>query len=110
MTNTKIKTGDAIMKRAAEQLIAEGYIVEKAKKIRWMQQDFFGCWDLMAIKKGCLRFIQVSAKKLSNRGVEYQAKLNDFPVICHHVHKEFWYWEKMTPDPKDHRGEFRIKI
>jgi hypothetical protein len=81
------------MKKAALDLVGMGYIIEKAKKVRWAQQDFFGCWDIIAIhvKDKHIRWVQVSAKPLYDRGVEYKKKLSDFPNVGT---KEYWWYNK----------------
>jgi hypothetical protein len=91
MSRKNLNRGDYLMKKAADQLVTEGYMVEKAKKIRWAQQDFFGLWDIIAIKQSEIRFIQVSAKPLYDRGVEYKKKLSDFPNVGT---KEYWWYNK----------------
>lgn len=104
MTRTALNRGDYLMAKAAKELEQLGYKVEKAKKIRWQQQDFFGCWDIIAVflndaenKTGeflkPLRFIQVSSKPLYDRGREYNSKLKNFP--SHQIwSKEYWWWNK----------------
>jgi hypothetical protein len=93
MSRTALNRGDYLMAKAAKELEAMGYIVEKAKKVRWAQQDFFGCWDIMAIlpADNSIRWVQVSAKPLYDRGVEYKKKLDQFPAIGN---KEYWWWSK----------------
>jgi len=79
------------MKLAADELVADGWLVEKAKKIRWQQQDFFGCWDILAVKHDKIRFIQVSASPLYDRGIAYKKKLIDFPRVGD---KEYWWYDR----------------
>lgn len=92
-----INRGDYLMNKAAEALKEQGYFVEKAKKVRWQQQDFWGCWDIIAIREGSIKFIQVSAKPPYDRGTEYKLKLVSFPTICPHAKKEYWWWNKTGP-------------
>jgi hypothetical protein len=86
-----------------DRMVAEGYITDFAKKVRWMRQDFFGCWDIIAIEplKKQIRFIQVSANPWTKRELLYRAKLNAFPELPNCT-REYW--------TKDQRGEWIIKF
>lgn len=89
MTRTNLNRGDYLMRKCADQLVAEGYLVEKAKKVRWSQQDFFGLWDIIAVKQGEIRFVQVSAKADYDKGKDWRARAAAFP----HPNKEYWWMD-----------------
>lgn len=82
-------------KIAYEQLVKEGCLVEKPRRSKWIPQDFFYCWDFMAIDsaKRIIRFIQVSSKYLSQRSPEDQKRMRDFPKF-ENFSKEYWHWNK----------------
>jgi hypothetical protein len=102
MTRTALNRGDYLMNKAADDLKKMGYIIEKAKKVRWQSQDFFNCWDIMAVyhkevtilpmpyKLTPIRFVQVSSKPLYDRGTEYKNKLKAFPSSSFWS-KEYWW-------------------
>jgi len=66
-------------KIAYEQLKEEGYWVEKPRKSKWQPQDFFYCWDFIAINQNHIRFIQVSSKYFSQRSRADQERMLAFP-------------------------------
>ena len=98
MSRKKLNLGDKLMFDVRDQLKEMGYLVEYAKKVRFQRQDFFGCWDLIAMNPvlGNIRFIQVSANTWTKRELAYRQKLLDFPLINDHCTKEYWYWNKTT--------------
>ena len=75
------------MNLCAAELVADGWMIEKAKKIRWAQQDFFALWDIIAIKNGVIRFIKVSAKPDYDKGKDWRKRASEFP----HPSKEYWW-------------------
>lgn len=83
----KAGKGSRNEKRCENDLIKEGYAVEKVKRVKWNKQDFFSLWDVLAINGKQLRCIQVK----SNRGVskEWRKRAEDFkcPLFCS---KEIW--------------------
>ena len=94
MSRKNLNRGDYLMNKCAAQLIAEGWMVEKAKKVMWGTQDFFGLWDIIAVHKGTgvVKFIQVSAKPDYDRGREWRQAAKDFPVTeFSNTAKEFWW-------------------
>lgn len=90
MTRTALNRGDYLMNKAAFQLEMEGWLVEKAKKVRWSPQDFFGLWDIVAVKNGEVKFVQVSAKADYDKGKAWRQAAKDFP----HKNKEYWWGQK----------------
>jgi len=89
MTKASKAKGGMAEKLAVKKLEDEGYICEKPIRSKWQREDFFGCWDIIAIKDQSIRFVQVSTKPLYDRGVEFKQRLADFPVGTHWT-KEFW--------------------
>ena len=87
---SNISKGDNAVLRAQRELEYRGYMVEKVKKVRWSPQDFWGCWDLIAIKSTHIRFIQVSKSPMYDRPVVYKRKVKAFPIIPN-TSKEYWY-------------------
>jgi hypothetical protein len=88
MSKSRQKKADIAQKLAAELLRKQGYLVETPIRTKWHREDFFSAWDIIAVKKNKLRFIQVSTLPLYDRGVAYKKKLKDFPVG--NWTKEYW--------------------
>lgn len=80
---------------AYNQLKSAGYLVEKPRRSQWQPQDFFYCWDFIAINKTEIRFIQVSSKYLSQRSRDDQDRMRSFPKPPN-TKKEYWRWNKKT--------------
>jgi hypothetical protein len=80
-------------KIAYEQLKTAGYLVERPRVSKWQPQDFFYCWDFIAIDKSEIRFIQVSSKYFSQRARDDQERMLAFPHL-HCTSKEYWRWDK----------------
>ena len=91
MTST-IKKGDAAVKAAILILAGENYLVEQIHKSRFQPQDFFGLWDLIAVKPGKTRFIQVSTKYYGQRTAEFKHFAEAFPKSDSQT-KEFWRYK-----------------
>ena len=64
MVNTRAK-GWRIADKVTKQLAAEGWLVDKVEKTGKFvtQKDLFGLFDLLAIKKHVVKFIQVTCNK-----------------------------------------------
>lgn len=90
MTKTATQKGNDSEKKAQDELEAKGYRVEKVKRTKWQRQDFFGCWDLIAVNGDKVRFIQISRKPLYDRGRAYKRMLKEFPCPTN-CSKEYWY-------------------
>jgi len=80
-------------KKAYEQLKSEGYLVEKPRRTKWQPQDFFYCWDFIAVNDQHIRFIQVSSKYRSQRTREDQDRMLKFPKPAS-VRTEYWRWNR----------------
>ena len=93
--NTRTK-GNRYELRARKELEADGYAVIRAPPAtKWNREvDFFGLFDLIAVKKGEKRFIQVKANQLPGSKKHeleefYETYLNDTDTV------EWWcYWER----------------
>lgn len=94
--------GDYYERKAQAQLEAEGYEVERAHaKVVWIpdgkggrrpisqHHDFFGKFDLIAVKKDEVRFIQVKFLDEDSNLKEARANILDFQHKC-----EMWLYEK----------------
>lgn len=79
-------------KLAKQILVDHGYMVESVIKTQWHRNDFFNLWDLIAVKPGSLRFIQISTVYLS-QGSHAKKGYREFPNVCSHVQCEFWRWD-----------------
>lgn len=103
MSRRKLNKGDAYMFEVRDRMEAEGYITDFAKKVRFMRQDFFGCWDIIALdpKHDKIRFIQVSANPWTKRELVYRAKFDSFPYFTFAT-REYW--------TKDKEGKWVIKF
>jgi hypothetical protein len=76
---------------AYHQLKQAGYLVEKPRRSKWQPQDFFYCWDFIAINEKEIRFIQVSSKYFSQRSRADQERMQSFPKPPN-TRKEYWRW------------------
>lgn len=76
-----------------KQLRSDGYLVEKPRRNQWQPQDFFYCWDFIAINNKHIRFIQVSSKYFSQRSRADQQLMREFPRPPH-TKKEYWRWNQ----------------
>jgi len=89
MTKAARAKGGLAEKQAAKELREQGYLVETPIRSRWGREDFWSCWDAIAIKHNEIRFIQISTKPLYDRGIAAKKKYADFPKgKC--WTKEFW--------------------
>lgn len=89
---TKNQTGNDIEKEAYDRLVAQHYWVEKTRKAKFQPQDFFYCWDFIAVSQKHIRFIQVSAKPFSQRSKASKERMLAFPKPQGTI-KEYWYWD-----------------
>ena len=96
MVNSRAK-GHNTERRAKKELESIGWLVDKARgSMRWSKNnDFFNMWDLIAIRGGILRFIQVKTNnkpkldKFINWRNKWVGAYSDC-IIC-----EIWiYYEK----------------
>lgn len=62
MINKRAK-GRAIELKAKKILQADGYLVEKKNASRFQSDDFWGIYDLVAVKERTVRFIQIKSNK-----------------------------------------------
>ena len=76
---------------AYHQLKQGGYLVEKPRRNRFQPQDFFYCWDFIAINKKEIRFIQVSSIYLSQRSRADQQLMKEFQTPPN-TKKEYGRW------------------
>ena len=82
-------------KLAYQILLQDGYLVEKPRRTKWLPQDFFYCWDFIAVNNEHIRFIQVSTQYFSSRPKEYQERLKNFPKPPNTT-KEYWRYDKKS--------------
>jgi len=91
----RTQKGKIIEQKAHALLAQEGYWIEKARRAKFQQQDLFGCWDLMAVGKKEIRFIQVSSERFSSRSRADQERMLAFPKPVNTT-KEYWRWNEKT--------------
>ena len=92
----RTQKGKLIEQKAQEIIAQEGYWIEKARRAKFQPQDLFGCWDLLAVGKKEIRFIQVSTERFSSRSRSDQERMLAFPKPPGAT-KEYWRWnEKIT--------------
>jgi len=89
----RTQKGKLIERKAQEIIALEGYWMEKARRAKFQQQDLFGCWDLMAVGKKEIRFIQVSSERFSSRSRSDKERMFAFPCPPH-ASKEYWRWNE----------------
>lgn len=87
------KIGRAVEKIAYEKLIAQRYWVEKPRVAKFQPQDFFYCWDFIAVSQKHIRFIQVSTKQFSQRPRADKERMLAFPKPPSAI-KEYWRWDE----------------
>ena len=92
--NTRAK-GKLLEKRARLILESEGWLVETANpklmfigpgKVLSKSHDFFGRWDIIAVRPSVVKFIQVSTWEEKSGKIKQVA---DFPMVGQ---QEIWLW------------------
>ena len=86
------KTGKTVEKTAYERLLAQKYWIEKPRRAKFQPQDFFYCWDFIAVNSKHIRFIQVSTKSFSERSRADKERMLAFPKPPGAI-KEYWRWD-----------------
>lgn len=89
----RTQKGKRIEKKAQDILDGQKYWVEKARRQRYHAQDLFGCWDLIAVSRKHIRFIQVSSEPFGSRSRADKERMLAFPRPPH-IRKEYWRWDK----------------
>lgn len=81
-----------ITKRAIEKLQDDGYVVWKPNKVKFMQNDIFGVFDLVAVRKGAAPvFIQLTTySNASKRCRKIMKFFTDNNVAI--MHSYVWAW------------------
>ena len=81
-----------IRKKAIELLNKSNWVCWFPKKIKFQETDIFGCYDILAVKKNKLRFIQITT--LSNLSAR-RKKIEKF-LISNEVNilSEVWAYDK----------------
>lgn len=92
--NSKAK-GNRNEKKARNILEAEGYICEKQNYTRHGNKDLFNLWDLVAVKGGKTRWVQVKTNRLPSPA--YRQLLKDFQGCGT---KELWVFYDGNPLPR----------
>lgn len=76
-------------KRCENDLIKEGYAVEKVKRVKFGRRDFFGLFDCIAINGERVRLIQVKSNRRADRKTRQAISAFRCPSQCF---KETWTW------------------
>jgi hypothetical protein len=98
----RTQKGKLFEKKAQDILEKQKYWIEKARHIRFHAQDLFGCWDLMAVSRKKIRFIQVSSEPFGSRSRADKERMLAFPKPPG-SQKEYWRWNQK-------KNEFEIAI
>lgn len=88
----KTNKGRRIELLARKELEADGWLVEKKNNTKWQSPDFWGVFDLIAIKENNVKFIQVK----SNIGDFYKGRKKTKAWIKENNFKiptEVWLYE-----------------
>jgi Holliday junction resolvase-like predicted endonuclease len=93
-SRSKGKRNEARARKILEDL---GYEVEVMNYSRFGHQDFFNLWDLIAVKGGQTRWVQVKTNGLNSAGPAYRKLLTDFPGAGT---KELWIFYDRKPQPR----------
>lgn len=89
----RIRKGKLIEKKAQDALAKDGYWLEKARRMRFQAQDLFGCWDLIAVSRKEIRFVQVSSEPFGSRSRADKERMLAFPKPPG-SQKEYWRWNE----------------
>lgn len=81
--------------RARDLLIEEGWEVERPNFTRFGNKDFFNLWDLVAVKEGKTRWVQVKTNKMPSPS--YRKELAAFQGCGT---KELWIWYDRKREPR----------
>ena len=74
-------------KRCENDLIKDGYSVEKVKRVKFGRRDFFGLFDVIAINSERVRLIQVKSNRRADRKTRQAISAFRCPSQCS---KEVW--------------------
>lgn len=89
----RTQKGKLFEKKAQDILTKQGYWVEKARRMRFQAQDLFGCWDLVAVSRKEVRFVQVSSEPFGSRSRADKEHMLAFPKPPGSS-KEYWRWDQ----------------
>ena len=84
---------EALLRKKATQLLKnEGWVVWFPKKVKFWETDIFGVYDILAVRKNKLRFIQITTlPNLSARRKKIQNFLIPNEV---NIPSEIWAYDK----------------
>lgn len=82
-----------LTKKAIDKLESDGFVVWKPNKVKFMQNDIFGVFDLVAVKRGSLPvFIQLTTySNASKRCRKIMKFFTDNNVSL--THSYVWAWQ-----------------
>lgn len=81
--------------KAKQVLLDEGYLVEICNNQQYGSNDFFGLWDLIAVKKEEIRWVQVKTNRMPPPWV--RDALSAFPGPGS---KELWIFYDRKKEPR----------
>jgi len=85
----KVAKGRRLETLAAASLTADGWSVERKPWSKWASKDFWGCWDILALRYPILKMIQV---KTNSCPKSVRDKLAAFKVPAG-AQKEIWIYK-----------------
>lgn len=86
----KKRKGDRIENRAKKELETKGYEVERKIKLRWGAKDFWNRFDLVAVSKDRIRFVQLTNN--ANKPLKVRKHISKFQCPNSVCSKEIWIW------------------
>lgn len=89
IVNQKAK-GKRIERKAEERLSRHDFKVEKPVEKKYGRTDFFGLFDIIAIRGDCIKFIQVKSNQ-ARQLEEYKKKTKEF-LDTEKFDVEYWIW------------------
>ena len=92
-----IQKGRANQLKARRLLEAMGYNVEVAKFSRWGSTDFWNVFDIIAVDKRDIKFIQVKSNRLPSPETREQVEYFECPAC---VSKELWIFYDRKREPR----------
>ena len=92
---SKISKGNRIERLARDILRDQGWLVERKPRVRFSSPDFFGLFDLFALKGGQVRLIQIksNASHFYTARKEIEKFVSEQKLDYNKVSYEVWLYE-----------------
>lgn len=96
-----------LFKKVKEILQKQGWVYWNPPKVRWKREkDIFGCFDLIAVRKNMVRFIQITTfTNMRTREKKVRKFLTENSLS---LFAEVWAWHRGTK--KLRKGFRKVKV